>query len=630
VKEGDKSYQIMELVATGGTAVLYRAVQTSLDRVVAVKKLHHHLTTDENFTRRFILEAKAAASLDHENIVKIIDFGVEDGTYMMVMEFIEGESLREILDKWKQLPVNLAFALVHQICMGLEHAHAKGIVHRDIKPGNIMVTRSGRAKITDFGLAKLAQGQTQQTAANSILGTPLYMSPEQAFGESVDQRSDLFSLGTVLYECLTGHQPFTGENYMGVIQNIIHQNAPHPSKFGVELPAACEGIVLKSMHKNRETRFQSAREFRLAIEKFLGLDALREANENLKTLLSTDGATVVLPRTERVRKQRRRLKKSIVVAITVASLSGIAALGYFFAPNTLRDRISGLIGSSGPAVVAETPATAQESSAPAEGIDGPSASGDRLSASGDRAPALDDEQPAHRDLFAAGLTGGFGTVLPDSAPARRDNTMGSAAAGVPVTNPEEPVAPPKSASTQGQVTTPSDKRQTARETPDSEEAPATPARRAEESAPRAAESARHGWLSITSEPPAEVYIDGLYTGDTPLPRLEISGGRHALECRSPKYESYQETVTITAGEFSSRDIVLQKLTGRLSLSTIDGAEVYLDGVLIGVTPLPGPVELDAGRHQLTVKKAGYHVWNNAISIDAKQIMPLKITLSPIY
>jgi len=308
VGEGAKKFQIMELVATGGTAVLYRAVQTSLDRVVAVKKLHHHLTTDENFTRRFILEAKAAASLDHENIVKIIDFGVEDGTYMMVMEFIEGESLREILDKWKQLPANLTFALVHQICMGLEHAHAKGIVHRDIKPGNIMVTRAGRAKITDFGLAKLAQSQVQQTAANSILGTPLYMSPEQAFGESVDQRSDLFSLGTVLYECLTGHQPFNGESYMGVIQNIIHQNAPHPSKFGVELPPACEGIVLKSMHKNRENRFQSARDFRIAIEKFLGLDALREANETLKSLLVTDGATVVLPKTERVRIRRRRAR----------------------------------------------------------------------------------------------------------------------------------------------------------------------------------------------------------------------------------------------------------------------------------------------------------------------------------
>ena len=205
-----KSYRILETVASGGTAVLYRALQISLDRVVAVKRLHPHLTQDENFTRRFVLEAKAAASLDHQNIVRVIDFGVEEGSYQMVMEFVEGESLKEVFDRWRPMHPELALALVHQVCRGLEHAHAKGIVHRDIKPGNIMLTKMGVAKITDFGLAKLTQSNSSQTAADSILGTPLYMSPEQAFGESVDQRSDLFSLGTVLYELLTGRQRFAG------------------------------------------------------------------------------------------------------------------------------------------------------------------------------------------------------------------------------------------------------------------------------------------------------------------------------------------------------------------------------------------------------------------------------------
>jgi tRNA A-37 threonylcarbamoyl transferase component Bud32 len=588
VSEAAKNYQIMELVATGGTAVLYRAVQTSLDRVVAVKKLHHHLTTDENFTRRFILEAKAAASLDHENIVKIIDFGVEDGTYMMVMEFIEGESLREILDKWKQLPANFAFALVHQICMGLEHAHAKGIVHRDVKPGNIMVTRAGRAKITDFGLAKLAQGQVQQTAANSILGTPLYMSPEQAFGESVDQRSDLFSLGTVLYECLTGHQPFHGESYMGVIQNIIHQNAPHPSKFGVEIPPACEGIVLKSMHKNRENRFQSAREFRLAIEKFLGLDALREANENLKSLLATDGATVVLPRTERVRVRRRRVKKSIVVAISIVSVAAIAALGYFAAPAGIRERIAVFAGPAGSGAVAE--------------------------------PTAPTEQPVRRDVLAAGVGSGFQpAAFTDSGSVRIDSTKTPPAADDSAAKDED--AKPV-------VEAPIEKpAETAAERPSVEASGAKPAKTPTETV---AETAKKGWLSVTAEPAAEVYIDGVYTGDTPLPRLEIRSGQHSLECRTPRHDTYRETVTIKAGELSSRNIVLQKLAGRLSLSTIEGAEVLLDGALIGITPLAGPVELEAGQHQITVKKAGYHVWNNTVSIDAKQLLPLKITLSPIY
>jgi len=622
VAESSKNYQIMELVATGGTAVLYRAVQTSLDRVVAVKKLHHHLTTDENFTRRFILEAKAAASLDHENIVKIIDFGVEDGTYMMVMEFIEGESLREILDKWKQLPLALAFALVHQICMGLEHAHAKGIVHRDIKPGNIMLTRSGRAKITDFGLAKLSQGQIQQTAANSILGTPLYMSPEQAFGESVDQRSDLFSLGTVLYECLTGHQPFHGESYMGVIQNIIHQHAPHPSKYGVVLPAASEGIVLKSMHKNRENRFQSAREFRQAVEKFLGLDALKEANENLKSLLATDGATVVLPRTERVRTRKRRVRKGVTVAFTIAAVALVAALGFFYAPDAVRKPLADRLARSGTGTAAESPAR--------------------------------DEQTGRRDVFSAGMTGGLGETAPaDTAAALRSGAKSTVAPNdSPASDENSSVSPAPegaraaSSSYEGsgdgdrqssEVQDDAGEERTESNLPNSNgtREPARPSEgqvsaRAEPQPEKTVETVKSGWLSVTSEPTAEVYVDGVYRGDTPSPRMELASGRHALECRSPRHETYLETVSITAGELSSRDIVLQRLAGRISLSTIEGAEVYLDGVLIGVTPLAGPLELDAGNHQLTVKKAGYHVWNNAVSIEARQLLPLKIALSPIY
>jgi serine/threonine protein kinase len=161
-----KKYKVIQTVASGGTAVMFKAVQTSLDRVVAVKRLHQHLTNDENFTNRFILEAKAAASLDHENIVHVIDFGREGDNYQLVMEYVEGESLSEILERWRPIKYDLALAIVRQICLGLDHAHAKGIVHRDIKPGNVMLTPFGRVKITDFGLAKLTQSNTSQTAAN--------------------------------------------------------------------------------------------------------------------------------------------------------------------------------------------------------------------------------------------------------------------------------------------------------------------------------------------------------------------------------------------------------------------------------------------------------------------------------
>jgi tRNA A-37 threonylcarbamoyl transferase component Bud32 len=598
-----KKYQVMDLVATGGTAVLYRAVQTSLDRVVAVKKLHHHLTTDENFTRRFILEAKAAAALDHENIVKIIDFGVEDGTYMMVMEFIEGESLKDIIEKWRQIPANLALVLVHQICMGLEHAHAKGIVHRDVKPGNIMLTRSGKVKITDFGLAKLAQAETQHTAANSILGTPLYMSPEQAFGESVDQRSDLFSLGTVLYECLTGRQPFQGESYMGVIQNIIHQNAPHPSKLGVELPEGVAPIIAKAMNKNRDARFQSAREFRLAIEKHLGLDGLKNATEGLKSLLSTDGATMVLPQTERAKRKSRRLRATLSIAFTVAAMSAIVATTYLVDPETIRGLADGVValvpakGFGGPAPSDELTAAGLSSgldplSDPAASDHPTGSAADTAASPADTVLALDTADPPASAGTAADTSRSTGTAFPDTASTAVD----------PIISRDAAPRGPETAPTEGETT------------------PAV----------AAVEKVRPGWLSVTSEPPAELYIDGRYTGDTPKVRIPLTGGSHTIECVTAKHDAYRETIHITAGEISSRRVVLTKLVGRVSLSTIEGAEVLIDGVLAGITPLDAPIELEAGRHQITVKKAGFHVWNNGVTIEAKQLLPLKITLSPIY
>jgi tRNA A-37 threonylcarbamoyl transferase component Bud32 len=577
VAEG-KNYQTIDLVATGGTAVLYRAVQTSLDRVVAVKKLHHHLTTDENFTRRFALEAKAAASLDHENIVKIIDFGVEDGTYMMVMEFIDGESLKEVLEKWRQVPANLALALVHQICMGLEHAHAKGIVHRDIKPGNIMLTRAGKVKITDFGLAKLSQSQVQHTAANSILGTPLYMSPEQAFGESVDHRSDLFSLGTVLYECLTGRQPFEDESYMAVIQNIIHHAAPNPSQFGVDIPDAIGTIVVKAMNKNRDARFQSARQFRLAIEKHLGLDALKQATDDLKSLLSTDGETMVLPPTERARKRSRRVKLALAGTVTLAVMSG-AAVGFLAAPESVRARIEKVYAWIG----------------------------------------ADEPAPPRGRLAVAGTQSGFERVVfPEETASTREEPPSAATA--------DTVATPDSTATDSSRT---DAPATSVSAP-SAPAPAQSTATVDAVPEPPARIRRTGWLSITSDPAAEVFVDERYLGATPLMSIELTGGSHTLECRSPKHESYREVLQIKPGELSSRSIVLQKLLGRITLSTIAGAEVHVDGVLIGVTPLQAPIELAAGRHQLTVKKAGYHVWNNTVTLDAKQLLPLNITLSPIY
>ncbi|MCZ6766482.1 MAG: serine/threonine protein kinase [bacterium] len=580
-----KKYQIVNMVARGGTAVLYKAIQTSLERPVAVKKLHQHLTEDENFTRRFVLEAKAAASLDHDNIVSIIDFGIEEDGYFMVMEFIEGESLRQILDRWKNVPVDIALSLVHDILLGLEHAHAKGIVHRDIKPGNIMITQTGKVKITDFGLAKLLQSATQHTAANSILGTPLYMSPEQAFGESVDQRSDLFSLGTMMYELLTGVQPFNGENYMEVIQNILHKNAPHPSKFDVDVPQEVQSILSRTMNKNRDARYKTAADFRKAIESYMGLRRLKAATESTKALLATDGSTMVLPATHIERRQTKNRRGAIAALITALVLGG-GAVGYTMAPDTINEKVLSILDSFSGFVGGRPPTQTADMS----GIDvlGTLDTRDTVSAIEDSSRTSEGSASFSFPAMSSGVDGTPGLTTRDTI--------------VIIQRIEVPIG-------------------SGTRTPDPQPDPQPPPR----------PKVREGWVQINGTPWAEVYVDGIYRADVPpAATLTLERGEHVFELRNPKCELYKETIQVTAGELSTRNIHLEKLVGTISLTTTEGAEIYVDGILIGVAPLRKPIELDAGKHLLTVKKAGHHVWNNEIEVIKQKEVPLKIVLSPIY
>jgi len=613
VGEG-RNYRILETVASGGTAVLHRAMQISLDRVVAVKRLHPHLTQDENFTRRFVLEAKAAASLDHQNIVRVIDFGIEEGSYQMVMEFVEGESLKEIFDRWRPLQEDLALAIVHQICRGLEHAHTKGIVHRDIKPGNIMITKAGVAKITDFGLAKLTQSNSTQTAADSILGTPLYMSPEQAFGESVDQRSDLFSLGTVLYELLTGQQPFAGENYMGVIQNIIHREIPAVRDHNPGVSPEVEKIVMRALAKNREERFTSAREFREAIESALGLDGLAKATALLPTLLDRDATTRMLTRVEVTPPARvgssssswstvSSVKKSkhsgpplwATMAVVTVLMGGAAT--WFFWPRLH------------PSANVEQPGDVQNS------------------AMGD-VNAFDPTGGTTQAAVPADSTTRQSTVVDTSAhpvTTTRDSVSTKTAAAPPAKAPETAATVVSAAQEKADTKpVPADTSATPTEQPKAAAKPAKP--RGESDTPF-----REGYLLLTVEPNAQVFINGVYRGDAaPTLRLTLPVGLLSVECRAAQHETYLESMRVTAGELSQRNIELKKQMGIISLATTESAEFYVDGDFIGVTPIMHPINVPAGVHTLTLKRDGYFTWTSNVMVDANGTLPLHITMSPRY
>ena len=254
--------QIESKIAHGGMGVVYRAVQLNLGRVVAVKVLGEDLARDTNFVRRFLQEARAAAQLNHGGIVHINDVGEQQGVFYFVMEFVDGQNLKEVLKTRKQLDIVETVEIMIQICQALRHAHSRGIIHRDIKPENIMITKDGGVKLADLGLAKrVSEKSAGITHAGSILGTPFYMPPEQAKDFSkVDQRSDVYSLGVTIYRVLTGKVPFYGRSPIEVMIKALDGKKTPMRELRGDIPEDVERVVDRMMSRLPEERHQSIEE----------------------------------------------------------------------------------------------------------------------------------------------------------------------------------------------------------------------------------------------------------------------------------------------------------------------------------------------------------------------------------
>ncbi len=250
-------YEIIEKIAEGGMARVYRGRDLLLKRIVAIKVLKDQMTGDAAFVRRFEREAQSAAALSHPNIVNIYDVGEEEGTYFMIMEYVEGFNLKQYIRKKGRLPAEEAVSIACQIAEALEKAHSAGVVHRDIKPQNILFSSNGEIKVTDFGIAIAGDGVTV-TVGDEIIGTVQYISPEQAKGELADKKSDLYSLGVVLYEMVTGKVPFDGESPVAVAMKHIQDKIVPPRVLTEDLPGALEQVIMKAVEKDKANRYESA------------------------------------------------------------------------------------------------------------------------------------------------------------------------------------------------------------------------------------------------------------------------------------------------------------------------------------------------------------------------------------
>ena len=257
-------YEILEILGEGGMAFVYKARDMQLERFVAIKTLKPNYVNQETFVDRFKREAKTAANLNHPNIVQIFDWGIEDEPYF-VMEYIEGNTLTSIIAKKRTISLSDILFIGAQVSSGLHAAHQKGLVHRDIKPGNIMITPDGKVKVTDFGIVSLQNEESDITKTGSILGTASYISPEQAQGKPVSIESDLYSLGTVLYELITGKAPFSGDSPISTATKHLTEKPEKPSLFRRDLPKGVETAILKLLEKATYDRFKSAEDLRATL-----------------------------------------------------------------------------------------------------------------------------------------------------------------------------------------------------------------------------------------------------------------------------------------------------------------------------------------------------------------------------
>ena len=620
-----KNYEIKELIATGGMAAIYRAIDTRTGHIVAIKILHGHLAQDKDFITRFEREAQAAANLKHDNIIDILGYGEAAGVYYIAMEYVEGKSLKDLISSVKFIPHDIALAIVYDICQGIEHAHQKGVVHRDLKPANILLSKEGRIKITDFGLAQ-AQDLTSITVTGAIVGTPAYMSPEQAAGKKIDTRSDIFSLGVVVYEMTTGTKPFGGESYSSVIHAILTIPAPRPidanpivkddisriiekmllkdadkryqnissvsddvyayfRRHKIEVPSKKIAEFIAEPARISEQRIQEVKDTHLkrghhymtlgkgniedAIQEFEKAQYLDPEDANVKTYLSElRRKRKTVPRAVRKELPERRRRFPIGFAAIAAVVLTVVVLAVAFFRNYGNERRGASYGSI---FVESNPAQA--------------------------AIYLDDNDlkmttPSRLDSIAAGQhkievrKAGYRAYKRDIQ-VKGGDTLSLNALLI-----------------------------------------------------QEVEQLSFGSLAITSQPSgAAVTIDGKNTGSqTPCTIDEITTGQHTVQLSKSGYQKYEFRPVIESGQTTRASVNLtrtsQRDAGRTTqksyfrVNVDPWAKIYIDGKYVETTPLARSIEVTSGNHRIRLENPNFQRWQKTVNFRAGQTVSLDVKLEP--
>ena len=565
--------------------VVYQGFDPVIGRTVAIKTM---LTEGlapaefEDFKARFQREAQAAGMLNHPNIVTVYDFGEDSGVLYLAMEFLEGRSLQDIVEEEGVLPVERIIPVYEQVCRALDLAHTHKIIHRDVKPANIMILNSGIVKMTDFGIAKmLATGMTQ---AGQILGTPNYMSPEQVRGRQIDGRSDIFSLGVILYELVTGEKPFGGQNITTVIYRIINENPIPPRELDSTIHPGLSYVIQKALAKSPEERYQTCREFADDLKNYRKLGGAVAPSETVVVRVPPIGSTLGETRPTPAVKPALDVRltpqaparpappppvqpapsqsSAATWILVILLLAGALGGGYYY------------MFMRAPAATEVTQAPPPQSppanqSVPATNQSEPQGAGE----------AATPTQPAAQPGDGSAGTGGATAGAPASSAPTGATAQGQSSGTTPATHPPD-------AKSTGQTT-----------------ARAEPSVSPHPSGGGSKPSQAPGSLVVTANiSGATVTLDGKpeMSGAAPFSVQSLSPGVHSVVVAKDGYNSAQRSITVEAGKAANLSVELTVPAGEINIETTpSGIETLIDGQLVGKTPVQKPVGV--GKHTFTLR-----------------------------
>ncbi len=637
-------FELQKKIGSGGMASVYLAVQKSLQRQVVLKILYPHLAEDEKLVQRFEREARAAAMMRHENIIQVIDCGRQDDVAYICMEFVEGMDLKQWLEAHGTPPIEMALLMLRDLARGLEHAHGHRIIHRDIKPANIMLTPDGTIKLMDFGLARSgSETSTQMTMVGSVMGTPAYMSPEQATGEVVDERSDIFSTGVVAYELLGGTRPFSGDSYSTVLRSILTVDPPDVTTFNPLVPEEVAAIVRKMLAKDVSKRYATIAQAREDLEGIIEQLGLLRGKDLLKEYAFE-------PETVGDRWRKKRLSRHLdqgmyfenmgLLKIDDALLEFRRAL-HLDPENAVardhlkklekdRDKLAAMQPTSevpavklgAPTETAAKPAAKPAPAKPAAAKPAPSQK-PPASAAGGRKGGL----PAPILAALAGVivvAAILGVVLLRPKPQdpsepvstlTGDSTSTFETPAVPVTPSGTPVVSDTVGKGAAAALAAATKAAAA-----AGRARADSIARANATAAAATQVASEASILVTASPYASFLVDGeAKAQNTKSWHGPIKVGKHTVRVEHPTLGNKEWEIDIAAGEAKELSYdFLAASSGSISISSEGGwAEIYLDGDKLGHTTPYVITGVPPGKHEVALVREGFTIAGGASTVNVK-------------